>query len=297
MQKKWGFLCVLGAFFWGSTVVRAASIVLPANDISNGPRLIAGEDRMSAASNNLASASFAQSYTLGLGYSMAGDQMNVGIVDTSRPGIGGGVYYSRKEFKTLSSSDDLALGSFTRLEQTAILGLSAKLGDNISASVSGKYKYLRPFDSGIPPYSFWTIDVGIAAKLSTQWMLGLTAKDLIAQEQGLNYRSFEVGIIGEVSPGFHVLGQVDFHKAPSGSLDSGFVEDTSKPSIKLGVDYNVTSNIELFAHFANLPNWQQNYTALGMAYQKDSYNLQYAFRFSTKTSSAQYHMIALSMDL
>ncbi len=276
---------------------RAASIVLPANDTLNGPKLIPGSDRISAAQNNLATASFEKAYSLGLGYSMAGDQMSAAIVDTSRPGVGGTMYYFRREITNFADTEDLALGSFTRMEQVAGAGLSAKLGDEVAAGVTAKYRYIRPYDSGLIAQAFWTIDVGIAAKLANQWLLGIAAKDLVANDQGLNFRSFEVSIVGQVVQGLEILSQFDFHKIPSGSADTGFVGSENKPSYKFGANYFVSTNIELFAHFAKLANWDQSYTALGLGYKKDNYNLHYGFRFSPQNSKAQYHMLALNMSM
>ena len=288
--------CIL-CFSVLSSPAQAASIVLPANDTLNGPKLIPGSDRISAAQNNLATASFEKSYTLGLGYSMAGDLMSAGVVDTSRPGVGGSVYYVRREIKDAFNVGDAALGNYSRLEQHAGAGLSARLGDEIAASVTAKYRYIRPYDLGLSPGDFWTIDVGIAAKIANQWMLGIAAKDLLANEQGLNFRSFEVSIVGQVAPGLELLSQFDFVKLPEGSADTGFVAAENKPSLKFGANYSATPNIELFAHYAKLSNWEQSYTAIGLGYKKDNYNLQYGFRFSPESSKAQYHMIDLAMKL
>ena len=262
-----------------------------------GPRLIAGSDRSESAYNNLATSGFEQKYTLGIGYTMAGDGVRAQVVDTSREGFGGSVFFLRREFKNLSANPDTALGSFTRLEQVGGAGLSVRLGDGITASATGKYRYIRPYDSGLAPTSFWTVDLGVAAKLSPLWMLSIAAKDLLAHEQGLNYRSFEVAIIGRPMQGLEVIGQADFMRAPEGSLDTGFASTENSPSMKFGVEYDVSAEIAMFGQYASLKNWNQTYTNLGLGYRKDNYDLSYAFRFATNDSSAQYHIFALSIDM
>jgi len=288
----------------GSSVAQAATWVLPergswmgAEGLALGGALVAQSGRSDFIYANPAAPAFQEKYSLGLSYGTAGDLMRVQVIDTKSSKLGGGISFSQRNVEDLSRLEDPALGNFARLEHSAVLSIMTRVSETVAVGLSAQHRYIRPASGGLVPTSFWTGDVGVAVKLSPEWTLGLAGLDMIADDKGYTYRTLSAGVSGSVAAGLSVLGQLDFVRAPEGSLDTGFVRDDASAALALGVDYLVAPELKLRGSYRNLSAWEQSYVGLGLGYTKDALTLDYGMRFSTETSKSQYHALTLSVDI
>ena len=219
-------------------------------------------------------------------------------MDTSRVGgLGGSFFYGQREFRASDVGEDLSIGSLPRLEQMAGVALSLKFNEQVSFSIGGRYQYLRSYSALSPNAAYWTGDMGLSAKLSPEWMLYVSAQDLLANDLGLNYRSYSLALSGNVAPLLILVGQVEFYKEPEGSLATGFVSNEAKPTIALAAKYQLQKNLGLSTGFTSLASWEQSFLSAGLGYGYENFKIDYAFRMSLGDSSGQYHGLAFNVAL
>jgi hypothetical protein len=282
----------------------AASYVLPEKSSSMGPQGLALGGALAGTKNrsdfmisNPASPGLEKKYTLGVRYTSAGDTMGVQIVDTSSSSLGGAVSYWRREFKDVNASQDVTLGSFDRLEAQSAISLMSQIAEGVSLGITGRHSYNRPMGAALSSQGSWSGDIGILLELSKEWRLGLLGQDLLPDKQAYLYKSFSLGLSGNLSAQLMLLTQVDFVRKPEGAKDTGFVKETSGPNFRAGLEFWVNPEIALRSSYAALMSWDAALVGLGLAYKREKFALDYGMRVNPDSSESLIHALALSVDL
>lgn len=261
-----------------------------------GGALVAGKNRTDFLYANPAAPASEKRYTLGARYTSAGDNMGASIADTVSSPLGGAISFYRRDFKDVAASEDASLGNFNRLENQATIALMTQIAENVSLGVSGRYHYIRPVGA-LPSKTYWSGDVGVIVQLSPQWRFGIAGQDLLPDDVGYSYKSFSLGLEGMVTNQLTVMAQVDFVRAPEGTADTGFVEDSPGANFRGAVEFAVTKELALRGSYSSLTSWNTNYVGFGLAYKKDKFSLDYGMRVAPDSSKSLIHALGISVDI
>jgi hypothetical protein len=244
---------------------------------------------------NPASSVFKNQYAVSFEYGVVGNGLSASVVDTQSGPVGGGIFYSRKDFQGVDlSSLDSIYGNLERIEEQAGFALMGKLSDQIGLGANVKWSYLKSFDSRVGNGRAWTFDVGAKFKPTPTLAFGLLGQNLLKDDRGVIPRKFSAGLEYTAVLGLDLTGEI--HNIDSRSLIGAVTLPNSESTFgwALGAQYRFASGPVLRSGFQRAGAWDRNAFSLGAGYQNKSFSIDYAFMKATSVGSSFAHQVGFT---
>jgi hypothetical protein len=293
-----GFVLLANQAFAQSTTsfyVPDPSTLLGSRSMGRASSTVASELDHDSLFQNPASSVFKNQYSVSFEYGVVGDSLSASIVDTQSGPIGGGVYYSRRDFQGV----DMALvessyGNFQRIEEQAGFALMGKFSEQLGVGASVKWSYLNSFEPSILSDRAWTFDLGARIKLNSQFAVGLLGQNLLKDNRGLIPRKLAAGIEFTPMVGLDLSGEIN--SVESRTLNPSFALPNATETLgwSVGSQYRFASGPVARAGYQNSPAWNRGVFSAGLGFQNKSFSLDYAFQKNTQGLKSSGHQIGFS---
>ena len=233
---------------------------------------------------NPAGAAFTKQYAITVGYQGAGDALAASIVDTKSGPVGGGVYYTKRDFRTRRPPSE-NFGDMRRSEERAGLSLFGRASEAFGIGISAKYAYRRSIDATYGNAKNWNGDVGARYIVSPQLTIGAVGQNMLTDESGLNPRNIILGVESPLSPGLLISAQVS----------RLIVENLSQDlSWAVGGEFAVGGGFTVRAGYDEKRPWRERYAGAGLGYETKDFALDYSARIPVTGGGAAVHTLTLS---
>ena len=271
------------------------SSMLGPKSAGRGGATVASENDHEAIYQNIASAGFAQKYTVTGAYIGAGDALSVSVVDTKSGPVGGAISYLHRELKN-NLNGNTTLGDYRRNEERASGSLFGRISEELAVGVTAKYAYRRSMTSSIANRKSLNFDLGAKYLASPKLAFGLAGQNLMADEGGLDLRVIHFGAELIAAPDFTLSGQISKVSMPDAASGLALPLPDKTLSWAMGGQYKY-SDFAIRAGFSDHAAWNVKIFSLGLGYVLKNFSLDYSFEKGTASSSFYLHSVSLSAYL
>lgn len=288
--------CALGfSSAWAQNYAADPASLLGPKSAGRGGATVASENDHEAIYQNIASAGFAQKYTVTGAYIGAGDALSVSVVDTKSGPVGGAISYLHRELKN-NLGENTALGNYRRNEERATGSLFGRISEELAVGGTFKYAYRRSMTAAIANQKSLNFDLGAKYLASSKLAFGLSGQNLMADESGLDLRVVNFGGEFVAAPGFTLSAQISKNSLPEAASGLTLPLADKTMSWAMGGQYKY-SDFAFRAGFSDHAAWNLKIFSLGLGYVLKNFSLDYSFEKGTAANSFYLHSVSLSAFL
>ena len=244
---------------------------------------------------NPASSVFKSQYAVSLEYGIVGDSLAASIVDTQSGPVGGGIYYSRRDFEGVDLSLlDSSYGNFERIEEQAGFALMGKFSEQFGIGATIKWSYIKSLENDVPNGRAWTFDLGSRIKVNNTIAIGILGQNLLKDNRGLIPRKLSAG--AEFTPVIGLDLSAEVNSVESRTITGLFELPNQSQTIgwALGTQYRFAQGATIRAGYQESPAWNQSAFTLGAGFQNKSFSADYAYQKSLEGNKGTTHMVGFT---
>jgi hypothetical protein len=244
---------------------------------------------------NPASSVFKSQYAVSLEYGVVGDSLAASIVDTQSGPVGGGVYYSRRDFEGVDLSQvDSSYGNFERIEEQAGFALMGKFSEQFGIGAAVKWSYLKSLNSSVTGGRAWTFDLGSKVRINETLSVGILGQNLLKDDRGYIPRKLSAGVEFQPVIGLDISGEIN--SIESRTVTGPFVLPNQSETVgwALGAQYRFAQGAVLRTGYQNSPAWNQSTASLGAGFQNKTFSVDYAYQKSLEGVKSTTHMVGFT---